>query len=458
MVFGRVSGRVYRARSVGQILPAAIFFLLACSAFLYWMVNSGQLVAEKMRLTNAADAAAYSAGVVHARALNFDAYTNRAIIANQIAIAQTISLLSWADYAVDVFCNLGPLGEAVGDTGPLADDMQRWSALAALAVGDAFATYYSGGEACTEARDAMELANDVAAGMVTMYDFVSVALAGSQVAMHPSTATEAVLFARATEVAQRAVDATGANMRAEVIALPGSYGAANFLRRYSGSDRTRLQGVVLDSRDSFTAARNWTVRKLADFQRHRIERRGGTGMPDLDTWRADDSMTERWRVYRLFRGWRDRSQTVGESTVVASRDSTSETSLHSYTRQFQEARYSGLPAVHDLRDLSSPSDPARTSFGVSVRVSKRVGDTLTSQHAAQAGPSGRLAVFDAPGAPTSMAALARAQILFDRPPRADGRTEYASLYNPYWQVRLVAPTAADRAFAATRQGGVALPP
>jgi redox-regulated HSP33 family molecular chaperone len=62
------------------------------------MFNGGQLVQEKLRLTNTADAVAYSAGVFEARMLNYDAYTNRAIIANQIAIGQAVGLASWAKY------------------------------------------------------------------------------------------------------------------------------------------------------------------------------------------------------------------------------------------------------------------------------------------------------------------------------------------------------------------------
>ncbi len=48
-----------------------------------------------MRLANAADATAWSIATLEARALNYDAYTNRAIVANEVAIAQAISLISW---------------------------------------------------------------------------------------------------------------------------------------------------------------------------------------------------------------------------------------------------------------------------------------------------------------------------------------------------------------------------
>jgi hypothetical protein len=44
-------------------------------------------------------------------------------------------------------------------------------------------------------------------------------------------------------------------------------------------------------------------------------------------------------------------------------------------------------------------------------------------------------------------ALSAAEVYFRRPPDAAPRTEYASLFNPYWQVRLIAPTAAQRLLA-----------
>jgi len=73
-------------------------------------------------------------------------------------------------------------------------------------------------------------------------------------------------------------------------------------------------------------------------------------------------------------------------------------------------------------------------------------------------PAGQLNMFNASTKTEKMAALSRAEVFFERPvARADAKTEKPSLYNPYWLVRLVAPTAADRVWAAAQQGGVAQP-
>ncbi len=60
------------------------------------MYTMGQQSIAKMKLQNTADAAAYSAVLAEARDYNFAAYTNRAIVANQVAVAQVVGITSWA--------------------------------------------------------------------------------------------------------------------------------------------------------------------------------------------------------------------------------------------------------------------------------------------------------------------------------------------------------------------------
>lgn len=117
--------------------------------------------------------------------------------------------------------------------------------------------------------------------------------------------------------------------------------------------------------------------------------------------------------------------------------------------------FSGLP---DSRDLADTDPASRATTGITVRAAKAHADTLTAGNAAQARPGGRLALFDARPASGELVALSRAEVYFDRiAARADGQVERGSLYNPYWRVRLVAPTADDRAYAAALQGGLGLP-
>ncbi|MCP3666462.1 MAG: hypothetical protein GY696_28850 [Gammaproteobacteria bacterium] len=73
------------------LLVTVVGILLALS-----MVNIGILTGEKIELQNAADATAYSVSTIEARDLNFAAYTNRAMVANEVALGQMVGMASWA--------------------------------------------------------------------------------------------------------------------------------------------------------------------------------------------------------------------------------------------------------------------------------------------------------------------------------------------------------------------------
>ncbi len=98
-----------RARGQASVFVVIVAAILVIAALLVY--NSGRAVATRIHLQNAADSAAYSGAVELARAYNFAAYSNRAMVANQVAIAQMVGLTSWARYYcliyADAECN-GP--------------------------------------------------------------------------------------------------------------------------------------------------------------------------------------------------------------------------------------------------------------------------------------------------------------------------------------------------------------
>ena len=59
-----------------------IFVVFSALIALFFLFNTGQLSREKTKLVNTSDAGAYSAGVMNARTLNYEAYANRAMLAN----------------------------------------------------------------------------------------------------------------------------------------------------------------------------------------------------------------------------------------------------------------------------------------------------------------------------------------------------------------------------------------
>ncbi len=85
-----------RKRQRGQ---AAVFVFIFTSILIISMLTlykAGKLTSDKMQLQNAADATAYSASLIEARDLNFAAYMNRAIVANEVAVGQLVGMSSWA--------------------------------------------------------------------------------------------------------------------------------------------------------------------------------------------------------------------------------------------------------------------------------------------------------------------------------------------------------------------------
>ncbi|XQM28239.1 hypothetical protein ACNSZF_02265 [Burkholderia gladioli] len=80
------------------LLPALLFLAVGCAALLL-AFGSLQLTSAKIQLQNTADASAYAAALLQARDYNFSAYTNRAMIANQAAVAQMVGLKSFVQHA-----------------------------------------------------------------------------------------------------------------------------------------------------------------------------------------------------------------------------------------------------------------------------------------------------------------------------------------------------------------------
>ena len=81
-----------RGHQHGQSSVFVIVFLGIVLISLTFLYKVGKLTGEKMEMQNASDAAAYSVALLEARDLNFMAYTNRAMVANEVAIGQAVGL------------------------------------------------------------------------------------------------------------------------------------------------------------------------------------------------------------------------------------------------------------------------------------------------------------------------------------------------------------------------------
>jgi len=109
-MFARVHPFRCKQGQASVFVLALIGVVLVAFVFLY---QAGRLTSEKMQLQNGVDAAAFGASTLEARSLNFCAYTNRAMVANEVAIGQLVGLLSMVDEGKSFGEYLQAYGEAI---------------------------------------------------------------------------------------------------------------------------------------------------------------------------------------------------------------------------------------------------------------------------------------------------------------------------------------------------------
>ena len=430
----RASGRL---RQRGQALAFLLMVMAAAIGGMLYVFDSGQVVAAKVRLLGAADAAAYSAATWQARSLNFQGYMNRAIVANEVAIAQWVSLQSWSAYMNQALQKASTIGSAVPAlAAPLQVLARGWSAAdrgvqRALPLLEAAASRWnievlSNAEriaAATAAATADDVAQRVAAGNVASARF-----------------SEGAMALRAANVARWN-------------ALSSSY-------ERRGDERARLRQVVMDSRDGFSRSRGWTLGPPLLG----LRKRGGTDLLGYEGWRGMDTLATRvptlvgsseqplaWAADEI-----RRTRLSGRGEHGGSHRDNPRTAARALRELHANRGYLGLPAYRDLASTARHGDSELRyeielrQPGVAIPTSARLlGGAATAVPGEQPKP------FAAAYANDSAYALSAARVYFARPEgRADGRRELPSLFNPYWQVRLAPVTTRQRLLAAAARGNI----
>ncbi|MEZ5499779.1 MAG: hypothetical protein R3E77_10170 [Steroidobacteraceae bacterium] len=416
--------------SAGQALVYLLGMLGALLAGVVVTFNATQLLARKQRLLNAADAAAFSVATWQARMLNSGAYVNRAIVANEAAIAQAVSLRSWLEYMQTATRNSGAITSAIPYVG------QAMAALARLAGGiNATAQPALGATEIVLSTSNQELALAQRAflrlGALTTPD-----LARRALNVNEPTAS----WSAGGELALRRQQAQW----------------QGFLVEDGGRRRERLKNVVGESLDEFTRARSYDVRPPLLGAVLRLRKRGGTELLGFDTWRGMDTAALHARPLfggfretiplgwgsaengraTLVRGWHDGSWAVNPRTSSLARAGT-----------VARRQYLGLPSSLALRDRAAGSDP-------------RLRTVLRAQLPRQSlefwqeiWPGARLSTpgtSDADAEPSLLRdrilATSAAEVAFVRPiGRRDRQRERGSLFNPYWRARLASLTTGEQA-------------
>ncbi len=422
----------------GQAIVASLALLAAMLGGFVLVFNAGQLVNDKMRLTNAADAAAFSAAQWQARALNYQSYLNRAIVANEVAIAQMVSLRAWSGYVGRVTSNIDEITRYVPYLNAPMRALERgWGAVDATLAGT-----LPGLEAY------LSQTNTAMAALQ--------AVAHQQGTLAPAAHVDDVL--RAAEPRARLSDATRL-----LQARNASLWQHRFTERYErgGGDLRRFTRLLSDSRDRFTRSRGFTPFDVGVLS---LEKRGGTDLLGEYTWRGIDTLSLHLDFW-LFKdevplGWgaaqqrhaRQVSRSRGEHGGSLSRNPSASQRAQ---RAIADSRhYQGVPQVRDVVNPASQR-PRPLVYSVAAHLTAddlRTIDRLLMPAGFTTVEGGRESVAPAFAA-GALHALASAEVYFQRPAdRADGRAEYASLFNPYWQARLVPVAATDRQLVAGFRG------
>ncbi len=281
----------------GQAALFSIIFIPVVLLTGLLVFNTGQLTATKLKTQNAADAAAFSAMQMEARELNFISYTNRAMVANQVAIGQTISLVSWGHYIKNLGQNIRTL-----------TSYASWIPY----VGQLIATI---GQYIGQAANILdEEVDTVSTAVLPILDGADAALSGAQEMYHlnngvfPNSGNPGAM----TAVAEQVVKLNDPQAQLNTVILSTNLASYNLERgklinRWGGNKtdaQQRMAYVINASRDGFTQERNDVPTILRPFQsltlflfRIGMERRGGSQIAIDETgkyaWSGMDTLSFR---------------------------------------------------------------------------------------------------------------------------------------------------------------------
>ncbi len=392
-----------RKTQAGQIVPVALLGVLITSAVLVLLFNTSQRITHKTQATNAADAAAYSGAVWTARHLNFVAYTNRAMLANDAAVGHFVSYVSWVRYVHDSIEYIDRVTQWIPIVGQYIDiaeqiaeqvrELAEQSADVAVPAIDLWNANFRAAQAEAQASLALDNLNELMQATARNYD-------------PDLRVNDRGELSRMPQELRTIIET---QLMSQLASVP------TFVRRYTASnDRGSLSELVdlsLNANDNvrrwIPGQRGWQETGLA----FRLRKQGSTTHTQSAQgadWRARDQLQYRTRRPFGWSSWRR----IGEDESTAS------------ASEF-DSDYSGVPSYYNV--AGAPGD--RT-----LRIAALV--TQAQEHIATADLLG----MQSPNVPITAIAIARVEF---RRPRTGGfptlgadMHEFANLFNPFWEARL----------------------
>lgn len=419
-------------RERGQATILALGALIFLTVMTLGVFNVQQASHSKQKVMNAADGGAYAAASTLARDMNYMAYTNRAMVANHVAVGQVVSLVSLTQ-------NLGQLSRNAATVMRVIGLVPGLQALQGLAT------------ALERVDNLVDRLPPLMTPFIVFETAIIEALSGSQLAVRGLTLVDArsnigdVIKANDPhaiwDVSVGGALATATSLNA-FLRYSKPYGDAN--NRTDKTPYNRFRNVVNDSRDNFTRDRRWLI-----F-------RGGSNMRENnETWTGLDGAEINLFLTRIYLSWGGAE--TGSNTWNRGNQSYGGLARRTANRAFnaRQKMNSGYRGVRPYFDLQSfdRNDGFKESPAIVVAASKRLnsGNDLKSQLSDTALGTGQAdGAFRLPTGRNNTVAVAASQVYFHRPYRNyesvnDAQHlrnryysggEYANLFSPYWQARL----------------------
>lgn len=470
----------------GQAMPLALVFLLVLCIGLLVTFNTGQVVGKKVELTNAADAAAYSIAIEQARARNLAAYLNRGRVANEVAVAQMVSLNSWVTMIHSTSANF--------------QDITKYAKYIPY-IGSVIKVI---DEALKAVNQALKiLRQDVLIpgfkGLIFTLDQVldnAYAKAARVVLSDPANIANAEVVAGKVAKANSPDSELSTGGKA-VLALNAAQankdltlfdpGQGNGLRR-TNEGGERYRNVVMASRDEFTRDRKTGFGPLGS--------NGGTDLIEYDRWSGVDVHEFKLNLFvtnikiplgwggtqatnarpqpRFFRGkdWRSpydgdnyRAYNGVSNRSIAGKKIENDPASKDQGFQKREAYFTQYKygISHPYYDVKEPERGERVGYAEMPEGDKAgpiytVEVTTKARNARSSSAigigAGRMKLEDKAN-DGEIRAMASAQVYFNRPynydpfkrvvwENSDRKFEQGSMFSPYWQARLVETPTGDR--------------
>ncbi|ATC86458.1 Tad domain-containing protein [Pseudoalteromonas arctica] len=441
----------------GQSLIIGTVFLASIVMSLLYLFNISQQNLNKTKLQNSADATVISGAQLLARDLNFKAYTNRAMVANHVAVAQYVGLSSWGNFAEETGENISDVTAAIPIVGQVAAGVR--SVLAYMNA----------------------IIQPAMTGAVVLTDFANSGLSASQSIMN--TATTFGFVETSYNILEKNDPSAYVSLASAVNVGDFIYSDwSDFQGQFDRNDRTGRYDehfkLITNSVDPFTDNRsfNWDIFPF-EFNlifaglptKLKTKQTGGTELfkngSSAEVWSAMDTLGFhleifscklwsgcKWRGGETPTGWgashagsdKDTRKYTNKNYYGKSRKINKKSSKWAYRNESDiNSAYSGLQSFYDIKS----TDSKNVAPMVTLVVSKDFSDIRTSQ-SLKVGTENKenTKVIDIDleekrvNSSDKITVMSKAKIYYFRDSgmwgRSDSKWEYGNLYNPYWQVTL----------------------